>query len=246
MNNKTEGTTKGRLIKKYEELINYGVRTAAGVLVIVNGAGRFQEFIAKLNEGSMSLRVILPIGLFLLTILLGFSWFLSGKRELEILQRYYGRHAPNRSFSALVIVIVVASMIVLLTYYSSNLFAYASLYLVYVSCSVYASWLASQHVLKAYTLGKTDETIPKAYKDEVYRFYVKRPSGIVGYWTGTIAAFALACAIASKWLTTGSTSEEFEIAGYLLLIVVIIVSDMIIWSWRRRFYKQAEPDDEMS
>ncbi len=245
MNKQIKGPTKSRLIK-YEELISYGVRTVAGVLVVVNGAGRFQEFIAKLNEGSMSLRVVLPIGLFFLTILLGFSWFLSGKRELEILQRYYGKHAPNRAFSTLVIVIVVASMIVLLTYYASNLVTYASLYLVYVSCSVYASWLASQHVLKAYILGKSDETIPHVYKEEVYRYYVKRPSSIVGYWTGTISAFALACAIAGKWLTKGSTSEEFETVGYLLLIIVIFVSDLIIWSWRIRFYRHADSEDETS
>jgi len=231
-------------IKQYEELFGWSIAVVAAVFALWSGKSKFQAMLSNIEKGPITFEVIFPFILFLLTIALGFSWFFSGKHEFRLLQVYLGKYAPEPSFTTLPLVIFVSAVIPLLACYSDKILIYSSLFLIYLSLAVYTGWLTSQHVLKAFLSGKNDPNIPQQYKDEVQKYYFRRPGPLLGYWTGTIVVMSFSCAIISKWIVTGERSKEFEKASYFLIIGAMILGEAVIWIWRIRLYRNTHLDKE--
>lgn len=229
---------KGERIKDYDELFKIGLGTAASVLALISGADKLKAMFTSFSTGTPTFHSVLPAVLFLQTILLGVAWYVSGKHELSLLAQYYGRHAPARSFTTLPLIIFVATVIVILSYFSDNILVYASLYAVYLVFAVGAGWLTTQHVLKAINDGKTDSSIPLSYRDEVYRYYVLRPGPILGYICGAVTFLAITMAILARYSPAPGDQERFETLAYLAMSSTILLGEATVWSWRARLYRR--------
>lgn len=241
MENKDKKNKKIR--KQYEELFTYGLGTVGGVFLLIDGYSKFQSLFESINKGVNTWNAILPFLLFIFTIGVGLAWFISGKSEMEILEKYFGEYAPERPFGALPLIIIVATTVALLAFYSDKILIYAFIYWIFVFLGVYANWLKCQHVLNASIHKKKNIQLSENYHNEVELFYTKRPSGILGYWIGTFASLALSFAIFSRFIATVKISEAFQIVSYALIMISILINELIIWKWRFRLYQKIRDEN---
>ncbi len=238
MNEEGSSGKRDRIRREYESLFGIGLGTAAVVLTLLSGKEKLKAVFTSLSAGTLTFHTVLPTVLFLQTILLGIAWYVSGKHEFSLLAKYYGRHVPERSFVTLPLVIFVATMVVILSYFSADILVYSSLYAVYLMFAVVAGWLSSQNVLKAINDGRLDSTIPSSYRDEVYKYYVSRPSPILGYICGAITFLSITMALLEKHTVVPAEREHFETVAYVAMISSILISEVTVWWWRARLYRK--------
>ena len=234
--NATEDT-KERM-KQYNQLLKIGLGTVVAVITLISGTDKVKTMLAALSNGAQTLRSLLPVVLFFQTILLGVSWYVSGDYEINLLSRYYGKHAPRRAFSALPVVIFAATAIVVLAYYSDKILVYSSLYAVYLFIAIWTSWLTSQHVIKALRDAEREPSIPELFYKEIYLYYVRRPAPVLGYVCGAITFAAIACAAVSR--THPGETLRLETISYIMVIGAILVGESFVWSWRARLYNRTK------
>jgi hypothetical protein len=236
--NSSKNEPKEKRVKQYDELFKLGLGTVAAVLVLISGADKVKVMLTTTSTGAPTLLSVLPMVLFLQTILLGVAWYVSGRYELDLLERYYGKYAPNRRFVTLPLIIFIATIVVVLSYYSDNSLVYSSLYAVYLLFAVSASWLTTQHVLKAFRNGASDSTIPKEYQDEVYLYYVLRPAPVLGYLCGALTFAAITCATIARASSVVASAAKFETISYVFMCLTIFLGEVVVWSWRARLYRR--------
>lgn len=233
----TEARDRDARIKGYEELFTIGLYVVAGGLALLSGAEKVRLMLTTLAAGAPTVRSILPVVLFVQTLLLGVAWYVSGKHELSILTKYYRKHAPSRSFATLPVVIFAAGFVVVLSYYADNILVFSSVYVVYVLTAVSAGWLSSQHVMKAFLSASTDGSIPTKYREEVYRYYVLRPGAIVGYVCGAGTFASITFASLAKY-GPAIERQRFETTAYFVMMGTILFGEVTVWSWRARLYSR--------
>jgi hypothetical protein len=225
-------------LKEYDELFTIGLGTGATVLALLSGADKIKTMLTAFTAGAPTLQTVLPVVLFVQTILLGVAWYVSGKHELALLARYYGDYAPRRSFATLPLIIFVSIVIVILSYYSDNILIYASLYAVYLVFAVGAGWLSSQHILKAMNEAKVDASVPPAFREEVYRYYVQRPGPVLGYFCGAVTFASITAGTLSRFTQVPGDRERFENIAYLAMVGSILIGEATVWTWRARLYNR--------
>lgn len=234
----TKTTQEEEQVKSYDDLIKIGIGTIAAVVALLSGTERVKAMLVTFSGGQSTLRGALPLVLFIQSLLLVGAWYTASKHELAILSKYYKNYAPMRSFSTLPVTIIVSVVLVLLAYYSDKILVYSIIYAVYLGVAVAGRVLVEQHIIKAYLEAENDISIPAHFKDEVFRFYVKRPYGLLNYFSSALTFLAIICASLARLNPVQVDRVRFENYAYGAMISSLLIGEIIIWSWRARLYSK--------
>ena len=142
-------------LDEYRKVVRLGVGVAGAMVAAVSLAGRVEELVEKLRDGSMTLETVLTVAVFVSTLALGVAWYVSGERELELLGRY-GAYAPQRPALLLWIVIVAAATLVLLLYFSDRIVLYTAVFLPYTAVGAATKLLARRELGRVHKRALTD------------------------------------------------------------------------------------------
>ncbi len=214
--------------KQYDDLLTYALGAATGIFGIFSTVGRIDEIYKLYTVGSLGLQNILSFILLILTLFLGFSWFVSGKYELSLLRRYYEGYFPPIAFSSLPTVIMLAITLVLLVITSDNILLYSVIALIYSIIALVANLLVRSHFKDGFNRAKDNDGIPRVYNEEMEKYYIERKNGRDG----------MILIVASLVSILLMMSGRPEYISYLVLICSIVLNEAIVWSWRSRLYRK--------
>ncbi len=222
----------------YKRSLDVARMTFIGLLGTLITLFRSSELIDEIKTGSINPLTLLPILLLVCTLILGILWIIASEYELSKLKIHIGMYFSKKKMTTVVLSISIPMLIFLLAAFSNNILYYSAIYFVYTSVDIFTRKYVSLNVFEAlYRSGYKFNGLD-GIRGCIYKFYITRNVEFRGYIVGSLSLISFFLAFCGEFFTIEEISKESLIVlSYLILISTMILSEVVLWHWRRPLYK---------
>lgn len=231
--------TQTRLISRWEQvkrLWDLGVALVFAIAVICLEKGRLVAAFTPKGFSEFPVAQMSTL-LFVETLVLLFLWIKSTSSEYQILRDHFSEFIPPIPGSSFPIVIGLAVLLGLLCYFSDTIVIYAAIFAFFNLFMIWGMWVRDSKLREV--IDQARRTVPTGDERReawtvIENYYLKLPQVQLSITTLFFSFVALILGLSGELLARQPLATELLTAGYIVMVAIIAVQEVIYGLWRRK------------
>jgi len=217
-----------------EFYLNIAVALIVAVGVSVFSKNRWDQ-LWPISLSPEYLSSVLGLVLLATTVFLVFLYVFAVRCEMKMLKVHLTEHVPSPTPQVFFFTIAFSIILGLLAYFSNKITVFTILFVIYNLGDLWGQAMRDKAIKAALAAAKTQPTGQTRHKvlTAIERYYVERPQV---HRTTTIMFFsfvALILSILGREQSLGSIGPWLECVAYAVMVLNIVISEYVIFRWRR-------------
>lgn len=174
--------------------------------------------------------------LLITVVILVFRWIFAVLGEMRLLREYFPEQIKPPRSQVYVWTVIFSILLGALGSLTGNIIAFSAIFAVYSLGDMWGQKLRDMQLKPAFrqTTGEGSEDLtPQSKRRAIEHYYVERPqmerSATIMFFSFT----ALSLALAGNASQSSAVTEWLHAAAYALVIANIVISEVVIWRWRK-------------